>query len=102
MNRIPCALKLRCPPAGYDHTWLCDARSTAYVFAAVLTSNRFFVAIIGPTGCAGGVHDHWSEPSLSFRASTCVPFTTYTTRLATVGCPRKLDEIAYPMVRESR
>ena len=28
-NRIPCALKLRCPPAGCVHTCVCDARSTA-------------------------------------------------------------------------
>ena len=29
MNRIPCALNASCPPAGYVHTWACDARSTA-------------------------------------------------------------------------
>jgi hypothetical protein len=59
MNRMPCALSVRCPPALYDHTCARDARSTAYVFAPVLTSKRFFVAIIGPVGWpTGGVHDH--------------------------------------------
>src|SRR5689334_9693848 len=90
MNRMPCELSARCPPAGYDHTCACDARSIAYVFAAVLTSSRFFVAIIGPTGSPdGGVQDHRNEPSPSARACTCEPLATYTTPFATVGCPRK-------------
>jgi hypothetical protein len=29
MRRIPCALSVRLPPAAYDHTGACDARSTA-------------------------------------------------------------------------
>ena len=65
-----------------------------------LTTVRFLeahahVAIIGPVGCpSGGAHDHWSEPSLSFRASTRAPFATNTTPLATVACPRKPPGIA--------
>src|SRR5205823_1757394 len=78
------------PPAGWLHTAVRPWRSSPKVRESVLTNRRLSVRASVPPGVpapAGTSQSHRSVPSVSDRASTLSPFTTYRALPATDTIP---------------